>query len=198
MTKKIYTLAALACISFLSADGRTYFLEYKGAAFIPVNKCLRSIFGKAAFISGPELTFQLHETNKKWYGFASIDYMSKHGRSAGLCEPTKMHVVPLGFGAKYCGGRSWGTIYGGLGLQAIHLKTINCSTYVAPITSRWGYGAIAKFGGFIDLRRNFFVDLFADFSFGRIRKGECCNNIIPEKVCLSGAILGGGIGYRFN
>lgn len=178
---------------------RNVLLEFKAAYFLPTNSCVRHIYGKGSILYGPEITFQLCE-NKNWYGFASVDFLSKKGHSLGLCNRTKMSIVPLGIGVKYFVPFCHGDFYIGLGFQPIHLKTLNCSTHAIHKTSKWGFGGIAKIGANFNLPCHFFMDLFFDYSFTRIGRDKCSVSpfLVPLKVNMSGAIFGIGLGYNFD
>lgn len=193
--KKLYALLAL---SFIPAFCRDILVEFKGAYFFPVERCVRSIFGNGAALYGPEVTFQFCES-RNWYGFASADFLSKKGHSVGLCEPTKMYLVPLAFGVKYFVPFCYGDFYVGAGFQPTHLKTVNCSDFVAQTTSKWGFGAVGKIGAYFNLPCNFIVDIFFDYSYAKIGCNKChSDGVIPLKANVSGAIFGAGLGYRFN
>lgn len=171
-------------------------LEFKAAGFFPTNSCVKKIYGKGAVLYGPEVTAQLCDT--QWYGFASVDFLSKKGHSIGLCERTKMSVALLAFGAKYFVPFCYGDFYVGLGFSPVHLKTRNCSLFVAPTTSKWGFGGVAKVGAYFDLRCNYFLDLFIDYNFTKVGCQRCLQSVIPLKAKLNGVIVGFGLGYRFN
>lgn len=188
-----YFSISLFFITSLSA--RDYILEFKGAGFFPTNDCFKDIYGKSGALWGPELTVQLCN---EWYGFASIDYFQKKGKSIGLCDETKVKLVPMALGLKYmrsCECIDW---YLGLGFQPAYISTNNCSEYVLTKQSRWGFGGVAKGGTYIDLSCNFVLDLFVGYSFVKTGcKKVCTQNVVPLKVNVSGVIVGGGIGYRF-
>jgi hypothetical protein len=172
-------------------------LEFKTAYFVPVDKHVRAIFDHGGALFGPEITFQLCENNN-WYGFASIDFLTKKGRSIGLCNRTHMRTIPLGFGVKYMVPFCYADFYVGAGIQPIHLKTVNCSPFVMQKTSKWGVGAIFKVGAYINLPHNFCVDLFFDYTISRIGCDKCVTSVIPLRVELDGVLFGMGLGYWFD
>lgn len=197
-------------------DGKDVFLEFKGGAFIPTGCDFRSIYGSATFFVSPEFSWQVVD-HANWYIFASAGYSEKEGSSKGLCTPTKVRLVPLAIGVKYffqdlhadfCKNHK---LYLGLGFQPVLLQTNNCSEFVEKTTSQWGFGGVAKLGYLLDLRKNFFLDFFADYSFVNVGCKKPCNSsndcdsvcstnngyVTPLKANISGAILGMGIGYSF-
>ena len=176
-------------------------VEFKAAYFRATDSCFRAIYGNGAALFGPEVTFSLCG-DSDWYGFASVDYLKKSGHSVGLCDPTTVRMVPLAFGLKYFKPVGCADLYAGLGFQPTHLKTNNCSPTVVQQTSQWCLGGIAKFGAYVDVRCNFVLDFFVDYSFVKAGCPKLCPSIsaslISLKANLSGVIFGVGFGYRFN
>lgn len=196
MFKALRYMSALLFLMNPSLFCTDVLLEFKVAGFFPTNSCVKKIYGKGAVLYGPEVTAQL--CNTQWYGFASVDFLSKEGHSIGLCERTKMSVALLALGAKYFVPFCYGDFYVGLGFSPLHLKTRNCSPFVAPTTSKWGFGGIAKVGAYFDLPCNYFLDLFIDYNFAKVSCQNCFASVIPLKAKLNGVIVGLGLGYRFN
>jgi outer membrane protein W len=201
LKKLLYCLLLMSVSIPYALQTRDFILEFKGAGFFPTDDCFKAIYGKSGALFGPEFTFQLCD-NSCWYGFASIDFFKQCGKSIGLENPTEVRMVPLAVGLKYLFPFFCGDFYLGLGFQPVRVKTINNSDFVASCTSQWGFGGIAKFGTYIDLRCNWVLDLFVDYSFVKL---DCfCNycpnttsTVVPIKADVSGAIVGVGLGYRF-
>lgn len=197
MLKALRYLCALLLLVHVPIFCKDVLVEFKGAYFLPTDSCVRNIYGNGAALFGPEVTFRLSEC-RNWYGFTSVDFLIKKGSSVGLCNSTKMYMVPLAFGVKYFIPFCYGDFYAGLGFQPLHLTTINCTQFVVQNTSNWGFGGIAKIGTYINLPHNLLLDFFIDYSFVKIHPGNCCTGpVIPLKANLSGAIFGVGLGYRF-
>jgi len=194
----IITLLPLCAEDFFC--GRDVLIEFKGAYFLPTGSRFRKIYGGSA-LYGPELTVQLFE-ECNWYGFLSVDYYHKKGHSIGLHTPTKISLLPIGVGLKYFVPSCYecADFYVGLGFQPIRAHIRNCSPFVVPRETKWVFGGIAKVGTYIYLPRNFFLDLFIDYSFASISSHRTMvptGPIIPLRASISGAIFGAGIGYRF-
>lgn len=198
---------ATSCITTLilsiSLCARDVILEFKAAYFLPTDSVFKRIYHKGGALYGPEFTVQLCDDNKHWYGFASVDYFQKKGRSLGLCDFTKVSLVPLSIGLKYftpivC---DCADFYLGLGFQPVYVRTKNCSNSITIKQSRWGFGGIAKAGAYWYLPHNFVLDFFVDYSFVKIgckRSSQClAGNTTSRKADVSGAIFGVGLGYRF-
>lgn len=195
--KAIHFLCILLMYVSMSLVGKDVLIEFKAAGFFPTDCRVKKIYGSAAALYGPEVSFKLCE-EQSWYGFASVDFLSKAGHSIGCCSRTKMEIVPIALGLKYFKPICWGDLYAGLGFQAVHLTTKNSSVFVEKCTSKWGYGVIAKIGAFYNLPCQFFLDFFVDYSFAEIGRNKCCGKAVPIKVHLKNVLAGAGIGYRFN
>lgn len=205
---------AILSLSSLSAfardcNGKDVLLEFRAGSFIPTGSDFRDIYGSATVFVSPEFSWQVHERHN-WYIFLSAGYAEKKGHSLGLCTPTKARIIPLGIGLKYffqnmnnsyiCKNHKF---YVGAGFQPVLLKTTNCSEYVQQNTSNWGIGGVAKIGWMYTFKHNFYLDIFADYSFVNLGCGSNCSvttgthYTAPIKADVSGAILGVGFGYSF-
>lgn len=184
--------------------GRDVIFEFKGAYFLPTGSVFKHVYHGSA-LYGPELTVHLcNEKNwySNWYGFLSIDYFQKKGFSSGLCDPTKISLLPLGVGLKYFAPMcSSVDFYTGLGFQPIYVRTRTTIDCVEEKLSRWAFGGIAKVGTYVYLPCNFVLDFFIDYSFMKMScKNKCQASggiVVPTKANVSGAIFGAGLGYRF-
>jgi hypothetical protein len=195
----IAVILALVHMGIYAVCDHDLIIELKGAAFVPTSSRLKNIYGNAIGNVGGEATFQLSSCNEHWYGFASVDYLNKKGHSIGLCAPTKVDLVPLALGVKYFIPFCYGNFYLGLGFQPLYVKTHN-PPYVAPCTSQWAFGGIAKIGSYFDLPCDWVFDLFIDYSFAKTGCKKCSNApsaVIPLKASIDGVIFGAGLGYRF-
>lgn len=171
-------------------------IEGKGNAFITTNDTFNAIYGRATGGGGFEVTGGHW---KNIYGFMSVDAFHNSGNTQCFCTPTKVTFVEIGLGLKYFVPFRVGDFYIGLGALPVWLQTKDCSPYVIQKQSNWGVGGIAKLGVYFDLPRSFAIDLFANYSFAKV-KGECCPSIgtVPNVAHLNGMIFGAGIVYRFN
>lgn len=201
MRKELLACVMIPAFITSSTYGRDILLEFKGAYFHPTGSSFKKIY-KGAALYGPEITVQLCD-DSDWYGFASVDYLSKGGYSIGLGTPTKISLLPMAIGLKYftpvpC----WECtdFYVGLGFQPVRVKIRNDSPYVIPRQTKWALGGIVKVGSYIYLPRNVFIDVFIDYSFAKLSSGSAAGPmgpIVPLKASVSGAIFGIGLGYRF-
>lgn len=176
---------------------REVILEFKGAYFLPTDSMFKDCY-KGSALYGPELTIQLRD-NKNWYAFASFDYYKQRGRCLSLCDSTTLRLLPLAIGIKYFVPiRDRANFYLGLGFQPEYVNKKSRRLFVTSKKTFWGFGGIGKVGAYINIPRNFVLDLFVDYSFVWTSKNNFYGNTVtPSRVNLSGAIFGAGLGYRF-
>ncbi len=198
-----YFLVALCVAGGACVYARDVLLEFKAAYFLPTGSRFKQIYHGSA-LYGPELTVQLCD-DSCWYGFFSVDYFSKSGHTVNFDTPTKVTLVPLGFGLKYFASGCWCNcdyvnFYLGLGFQPVRVHTFDNSPYVVQRQTVWALGGIAKIGAYIDLSCDFLLDLFIDYSFAKAKSHvnqSQSGPVIPLSSSVSGAIFGGGLVYRF-
>lgn len=189
-------LVILSCVP-MQLISNDILLEFKGAYFHATGSRFKKIFAKGGALYGPELTFQLCDSN--WYGFLSVDFFRNKGHSIGSNTPTSIRLVPVGIGLKYFMPTCWecADFYAGLGFQPVHVRIENNSQFV-PNQKRWVLGGIAKLGSYINFSCNWFLDLFIDYSFAHISaRTTQIPPVVPLSSSISGAIFGVGLGYRF-
>ncbi len=194
--KLVFFLAMFSCIP-MQVINANVLLEFKGAGFLATGSRFKKIYGRGSALYGPELTFQVCQSN--WYGFVSVDYLHKKGHSIGLHTPTTIRMVPLGIGLKYFMPTCWecADLYLGLGFQPVHVSLKNNPPFV-PDEHRWAFGGIAKVGSYVYFSCNFFLDLFIDYSFAHLSKHTFQTPpLVPLSASVSGAIFGVGLGYKF-
>jgi len=228
MTKRILVaslgLALLA--GSLALQAREFLFEAKGDYYLFTNDTTKQIYKHGSGTFTAEVSAQLMDNCcdnccnscwSQWYGWVSGGYLRKKGHvkdTLGNTYKTKMSLIPLGIGLKYLMPSCWGDFYLGAGLLIARIKTHDDSPFVQPNRDKWGAGFIVK-GGFLwDFCNCWFVDLFADYSFIRIKFHDTTiagpiydsqHRIIGSggfleghKANASGFGLGLGIGYRFN
>jgi hypothetical protein len=222
---------ALLLVS-VAAHAREFLLEAKGSYYLFTNDTTRHIYHHGSGMFTAELSAKLANDREccvnecdcccdscwsHWYGWISAGYLQKKGHvkdTIGNTYKTKMNLIPIGIGLKYLWNSCWGDFYLGAGVLAARIKTHDHSPFVVPCRDKWGAGFIVK-GGFLwDFCCCWFIDLFADYSFIRVKfhdatiQGPILNAqrvqigsggmVQGRKANASGFELGLGIGYRFN
>ncbi len=194
---RIISVLIVLFFSVQSLFCRDLILEFKGAYFLPTNGTFRDNY-KGSGLYGPEFSFQLCN-DKRWYGFASIDYFQKKGRHLSLADSKKLKILFLAVGLKYFVPISdFAHFYVGLGFQPVYLRIKSQRAFVVAKQSFWAFGGIGKVGTYIDLPHNFLLNLFFDYSFAKTSKTNFYSNkMLPAKAQINGAVFGAGLGYRF-
>lgn len=171
-------------------------IEGKAAYFLPQVHKFREIYSGGG-LYGCEVSFQ---TKNRLYGWVSIDSFSKRGESLGHPCHTKISMLPLGIGLKYCMPLyNWPVeCYLGAGLLATHVAMYDGSPYVTQKTSKWGAGGIAK-GGFLFKCDAFFLDLFTNYSYCSIdfHHEKSRPKVQRHSMNFGGWTFGVGVGRRF-
>lgn len=139
-------------------------IELRGAAFYHSDKLFRHIYGNASGCWEIEANARIRN---HFALFANFDWFSKHGRSVGLREGTRINICNLSLGIKYfypfwCGY----TAYVGLG-PSFGGVWINNHTHVKchKHASKAVYGVVAKFGVCYEFTCGIFVDAFVDYLY---------------------------------
>lgn len=194
---KVICSLMLAFFFLQSIFCRDTTLGFKGAYFLPTNGTFRDNY-KGSVLYGPELTVQLWN-DKKWYGFASIDYFQKKGRFLHLSDSKRLKMLLLAIGLKYFVPISdRANFYIGLGFQPVYLRTKSRRVYITLKQTRWAFGGIGKIGLYTYLSHHFLLNLFFDYSFVKTSKTNFYGyTMLPSKANINGAIVGASLGYRF-
>ncbi len=198
--QKMFIALGLILFSYVSSSAaRNVILEFKGAYDLPTSYNFRRAYHNGNALFGPELTWQLCERNQHWHGFISIDYLQRSGRYLGICDATKLRLLPTAIGLKYFIPLTPRVdFYTGLGFQPTYVHTKNTRGLVVAKQSLCGLGGIAKMGTYIKCNHNFVLDLFFDYSFLQTKHGNFYGHTVsPTKAKLNSAIFGIGFGYGF-
>lgn len=172
-----------------------FLVEAKGAYFRSTDHKFRKIYSNGGLFSG-EINYQAWNNIYAW---ASGGYFYKKGSSIGLSNSTKITLVPVGFGLKYLYSCNCFDFYVGAGAQPTYVYIKDNSSFAIGTSSKWTWGGIVKVGAIWNIRQNFFIDLFADYSFTDVKFHRTNNGAVTrQRADLSGWSLGAGIGYRFG
>ena len=195
MRKKALLIFAFLLLAATPLKAFDILTEVKGGYFYPTDKIFREIYSPNG-IYGMEITTYAWDNYYIWIG---ADFFTNTGHSIGLEDPTSIYLVPLTFGLKYFYPVNRDVdLYAGLGFQGTYLKTIDDSPFVAHEVSNWDAGGIVKFGAILNMDKNFFIDLFTNYSYQKMDFQDTEGGFLEHfKVDLSGFTVGVGIGYRF-
>lgn len=190
--KKLTLLLLCLALRLTALDVLT---EAKVGYFIPTDGQFRNQFCKDGIISTFETSVN---AGRNFYPWASVSYFGNAAHPSHRGDK-KSHIyfVPIGAGLKYLYFFKHIGVYGGLGVLPTYLHIENNSPLLARTQEKWGCGGIAKVGIIADRLWNFFLDLFAEYSYIKIPfQNSPANALHPAN--LSNFSIGGGIGYRFG
>lgn len=170
-------------------------LEGKVGYFIPTDAQFRSNYGEDGIISTLESSFN---AGRNFYPWASISYYGNVSHpAAGGGKASHIYIVPVGAGLKYIYFYKHFGVYGGLGALPTYLHIKNNSPLLNRTQEKWGCGGIFKGGVIADRLGNFFIDLFAEYSYIKISFPNS-PELTLHPANLSNFSIGGGVGYHFG
>lgn len=165
-------------------------LEIRTAAFFHSSERFRNIYGN---VSG---SYQL-ETSTKWNEcncfetFANFDWFSKHGRSKGFKDKTRVNIANISVGIKFPYQLSQCfTAYVGIGPSFSRISIKNhghCCNHQK--VSKLAVGGLLKSGIYYFFNKCVFVDLFVDYLYQPVH--------FKRHVDIGGLKTGIGIGVKF-
>lgn len=149
---------------------------------------------------------------------ASGSYFGKKGRALCGCECTKVKIPTFGLGLKYFFNfGDWSdsermskvSFFLGAGLRVFFYSEKNDSCYVKRCYKKTTAGGMINFGFEFDVHEDFFIDLFFDYNFKKLKpccNNDCCDLNVNGTCCpscfvdlhLGGLATGIGLGYKFN
>jgi hypothetical protein len=168
--------------------------EIKGGYFFPTDHRFRKIYSGGG-IYALEINAQAWG---RWYAWANASYFSESGYSNQKSR-TIITLIPTQIGLKYLFNFfDPYRFYLGFGATPTYLNTRDYSQYVIRSVHKWGIGGVAKAGLLINTGQ-FFLDLFADYSFTKIPFHNTHHgHLVRHDADISGWTLGAGVGYRFG
>ncbi len=123
-------------------------------------------------------------------GWCNFDWFSKHGRSEGLDNPTRVQIATVSLGVRFpyqfC---ERFTGYLGIGPTISRIWIKNNSECSRGKTSKLLIGGVLKSGVIYSLCGNIFCDFFADYIYQPVH--------FETQVDIGGLKLGAGVGIEF-
>lgn len=130
--------------------------------------------------------------------YGAIEYLEKQGRSLHGREATRIFLVPFSFGIQPM--FEWGSnihYYMTLGPRFFILCQKNFSAYVDKHVTEGGAGAFANTGLHLFFYEKFFFDLFAEYSYLRVKHLSYQEKVYSQSVQVGGYTFGLGLGFKF-
>jgi outer membrane protein len=157
---KPYLFLALLFFIPLTAENT---VEIRGAAFYHSSKLFREIYGSA----GPDYQVQLALRYPCLEFWAHVDWFSKHGKSVGFNDSTRVNIVNYALGLSYLYRfNCQTTLYLGAGpcIANIWLKN-QLTDHSHETVSKTTLGGLFKVGFYYNFTDCFFIDLFVDYVY---------------------------------
>lgn len=130
--------------------------------------------------------------------YGSAEFIEKHGRSLEGEEKTRIWEYPFSLGLKAV--VPIGTVtqyYFTIGPRYIYVHVHNNSPHVDRKLNHSGIGGFVGTGFNFFFSRNFFLDLFGEYSYARLHFHAHKKNVYGERAQVGGFAFGGGLGYAF-
>jgi hypothetical protein len=187
--------ASTNCCS--SSDIRWYF-EVKPGFYYFTKQTMRQFYGDGGFTIRAELAY-------KAYGplFAYLDggYFQKDGKAIGTLLNTniKIGTITMGIKGVYSPFDAV-SLYAGLGPRLFMLMVDNDSPFVRGDDNAFGIGGGFAAGAWVyplPSYRNFFLDLFVDYSWKKLKIDEDEISSYDYDIDISGVSVGAGLGLKF-
>ena len=162
-------------------------IEIRSAAFFHSSKRFKEIYGNVG------ASYQLEASTKLYNcldGWANFDWFSKHGKSKGFNDPTRVSIANISCGVKFPYQFSEQfTAYIGIGpsLSKIWLK--NEPQCGHESTSKLAIGGVLKAGVYYFINRQIFIDVFVDYLYQPVH--------FETHVDIGGIKTGIGVGTKF-
>ncbi|GEM_PF-2922025 len=167
--------------------------QVRGAAFIPLKKDLRHIYGSGI----PTLEFEGSYSllKDKWTDCDQLLLWGNVGWTSGNGHHTKMNLVPISLGLEYQihFGRYFDFYFGaGPTYSFLRIKQ-NHSNHHHYNRGQFGFTTKTGFRG--TFQTNFFIDVFADYYYTQFRHMHHSSMHIDNH--FSAFIVGAGFGYKW-
>lgn len=164
-------------------------VEFRTAVFVPTSSRFRHIYGNAGTCYELQANMPLTRCFTLW---TNLDWFSRHGKSIGFENPTRVSIVngSVGVNYEYC-LNDLSKLYAGIGpsISGILLKNQSFCKSKEKI-GKVGIGAVAKFGLYYSFTDCLFLDFFVDYLYQRV-------DYKKRNADISAVKPGVGIGVRF-
>lgn len=162
-------------------------LEIRSAAFFHSSERFRDIYGNVGGNYQIEASTKLYDYVDGW---ANIDWFSKHGKSDGFNDPTRVSIANISLGIKFPYRLSEQfTAYIGVGPSLSRIWLKNKSQCGHETVSKWAIGGVLKTGVYYFISKGVFIDVFIDYLYQPVH--------FETHVDIGGVKAGLGVGVKF-
>ena len=154
----------ILCSHSVHAQRKTM-LEVRVSGFIPFSQLFSEIYGNDVVPIAVEATTPFFRHFDAW---ANFNWLSKHGHSIGLQNPTDVSIANFSFGLKFPFLFYNGVaVYVGLGpsLGGVWLHNRSKICHCDQRIREFIYGGVLKTGINFFINRSIFFDLFVDYFY---------------------------------
>jgi hypothetical protein len=184
--KLFFILLFLTNINPLLAEFQSS-VEIRSAAFFHSSERFREIYGNPGTSYQFEASTKLYDCLDGWTNF---DWFSKHGKSDGFNDPTRVSIANISLGIKFPYQFSEKfTAYIGIGPSLSRIWLKNKSQFSHETVSKLAIGGILKTGIYYFINRHVFIDVFADYLYQPVN--------FETHVDIGGFKVGAGMGIKF-
>lgn len=162
-------------------------VEIRSAAFFHSSERFREIYGNVGASYQLEASTKLYDCLDGW---ANFDWFSKHGKSEGFNDPTRVSIANISLGIKFpyqfC---EKFTAYIGIGPSLSRIWLKNKSQCGNEKVSKLVIGGVLKTGVYYFISRHVFIDVFVDYLYQPVH--------FETNVAIGGIKTGIGVGVKF-
>lgn len=193
------TLPKQACNESI-CNPTNWSLELRGAAFIPLKKQLRDIYGSG--LPTIELEGAYSVLKDFWLScdqlllWGNVGWTFKTGETIGHGYYTRLNLIPISLGIEYqiYLGKGF-DFYFGIGPTYSFLRIENYDFVDRHHIRKSQFGLTTKTGFRYTFFTNYFIDVFADYFYTQF--GKMHDSIQSIDNHFSGFIIGGGFGGKW-
>lgn len=182
----IHMSIALILLPISALDNPNSF-KVRSGIFVPRSHLFREIYKTVSPCVELEYARKCKEHLEVWGNF---DWLWRHGKSVGLCNPTKIKIANMSLGLKFpFQFKKHNELYFGVGPSISGVLLTNKSCCACEKISKPAGGIIVKSGYYYNFPKYLFLDIFADYLYQPVR--------FQHRTDIGGLKMGIGLGSRF-
>ncbi len=169
--------------------------EVRAGYFIFTDHKMRKVFDQGGLDLQAALSLPIY----KWLQlYMAGERVEKKGRSTRIHRRTHFweYMGSLGLKGTACMS-SWAQWYLTIGPRYFYVHVHNNSPYVDRKVNHSGVGGFAGTGFNFFPAKNFFIDIFGEYSYGRLHFHAHKKHVYGEDRMVGGFAVGGGLGFAF-
>lgn len=172
-------------------------LQARGAAYFPLQKHIREIYGTALPTVELEASYNICSWDcSQLLLWGNLGWTFATGVTRGFRFHSHLHLLPISLGLEY-EYNLWRNLdfYLGVGPTYSWLLIQNKDGFSTSHKHKSQFGVTTKTGFRYTFCRNFFLDVFGDFFYTPF--GHIHDHIHSMNANFTGFFVGGGLGYKW-